>query len=154
MPYKREDSPIWYVDYTGASGKRVRRSTETTNRREAEELEAKWKLEARQQRLWGVQPSHPFDELMLAYLQAVKDSKRGAWRGVYSVKRLKAHFTGRDLGTLKRGDVRSYIECRKSEGVKGATINRETSLLSSAINYARREWDWEIPQPCGAHEAT
>ena len=27
------------------------------------------------------------------------------------------------------------------------TINRELGLLSSAINYARREWEWDIPNP-------
>jgi integrase len=33
------------------------------------------------------------------------------------------------------------------DGVSAATINKEIGLLSAAINYARREWDWEIPNP-------
>jgi len=45
MPYKRKDSPIYWATYTDASGKRVRRSTGTAGIREA-----KWKLEAHQQR--------------------------------------------------------------------------------------------------------
>lgn len=28
-----------------------------------------------------------------------------------------------------------------------STINRELSVLSAAINYARREWEWELPNP-------
>lgn len=147
MPYKRADSLIWYASYTDASGKRVRRSTETTERREAEALEAKWKLEARQQRLWGIQPSRTFDELMIAYLKATQDTKRSASRDLSSIKRLKVYFSGRELGNLKRADVRGYIEHRKAHGVTGATINREVGLLSGSINYARKEWDWEIPNP-------
>ena len=143
MPYRREDSPVWWVSYTDASGKRVRRTTGTTDRREADALEAKWKLEAHQLRQWDIQPSRTFDELMLAYLQATTD-KRSHDRDLSSTKRLKPFFTGRELGTLRRPDIRAYIEGRKAAGAKPATINRETGLLSAAINYARREWDWEI----------
>lgn len=46
MPYKRPNSAVWWVGFTDPRGKRVRRSTGTTDRKEAEALEAKWKLEA------------------------------------------------------------------------------------------------------------
>jgi hypothetical protein len=57
---KRGDSPYWRASYIDASGKRVRRSTGTANRAEAEKLLAKWKLEAREQRLWQKQPDRTF----------------------------------------------------------------------------------------------
>ena len=144
MPYKREDSPVWWVSYTEPSGKRVRRSTGTTNRREAEALEAKWKLEAYQSKYWDKQPSRTFDELMVRYLKTTAN-KRSHDRDLNSTKRLKPFFTGRELGSLKRSDIRAYIEKRKADGAKPATINREIGLFSSATNYARREWDWDIP---------
>lgn len=144
MPYQRKDSPVWWVSYTDASGKRVRRSTGTTDHREADALKSKWKLEAYQSKNWDQQPSRTFDELMLAYLNATND-KRSHDRDLNSTKRLKPFFTGRELGSLKRPDIRAYIEKRKVEGAKPATINREIGLLSAALNYARREWDWDIP---------
>lgn len=147
MPYKRADSPLWYASYSDASGQRVRRSTETTDRREAQALEAKWRLEAREQRLWGTQPSRTFDELMLAYFKTTQDQRSNWSRDLYYLKRLTVTFTGRDLNNFKRCDVRGYIQRRKAEGLSNATINREVGLLSSAINYARKEWDWEIPNP-------
>ena len=49
------------------------------------------------------------------------------------------------MNTLQPFDVREYIALRKDDGVRNATINREIALLSSAINYAIREWDWELP---------
>jgi len=34
---------------------------------------------------------------------------------------------------------------RMQDGVANATINREIGLFSIALNYARREWEWDIP---------
>src|SRR5687768_12594704 len=105
MLFKREGSPFWYVGFSTADGGRVKRSTGTTDRQEAAELEAKWKLEARQKRLWGTQPSRTFDELMLAYVKATQDQRSGWSRDVYYLKRLQAHFSDRVIQSLKRSDV-------------------------------------------------
>jgi len=145
MLFKRAGSAFWYIQYRDASSNRVKRSSGTTNRKEAEDLEAKWKLEARQQRMWGTQPTYTFDEMMLRYLKETQDVKRSAERDAWIVKHLQRFFSGRVLVKLKRADVRGYIALRKSEGVKAATINREIGLLSSAMNRARNEWDWDIP---------
>ena len=147
MPYRRKDSSIWWVSHTDPSGKRVRRPTGTSDRKEAEALEAKWKLEAHQGKQWGTQPRRTFDELMLAYLRATQHDKRAAERDRYSAKRLYASFSGRELAELVAVDIRAYIERRRSEGVEPATVNREVGLLSAAINYAQREWGWDIPNP-------
>ncbi len=147
MLFKRAGSPCWYVRFRDASGRRVKRTTGTTDRREAEELEGKWRLESRQQRLWGIQPRFTFDQMMLRYLQETQGTKRSAERDAWTVKRLQPHFSGRVLNDLKRSDVRGYIAARTAAGVKGSTINRELGLLSSALNRARLDWDWEIPNP-------
>ena len=34
---------------------------------------------------------------------------------------------------------------RKMDGVKQSTVVKELRLLSSAINHARREWEWDVP---------
>ncbi len=145
--FRRKDSPYWWASYTEASGQRARRSTGTADRREAEALLSKWRLEAHNSRYWEAEPSRTFDELMLAYLKTVSSRKRRGDRDISSLKRLTPFFTGRELGGLKPSDVRAYIEERRRDGVGPGTINREVGLLSSAINCARREWDWNIPNP-------
>ena len=80
MPHKRKRSRYWWVSYIDPSGKRVRRSTGTTDRKEAEALEAKWKLEAFRVQQWEEQPSRSFEELMVAYLNATQQEKRSAER--------------------------------------------------------------------------
>ena len=72
MPYRRKDSAVWWVSHTDRSGKRVRCATGTTDRKEAEALEAKWKLEEHQAVKWGVPPARTFDELMLVYMREVE----------------------------------------------------------------------------------
>ncbi len=145
MPYRRKDSPIWWASYTGPDGQRVRRSTGTSNKAEAKALEAKWKLETYRQQQWEEQPPRPFDELMLGYLNATADEKRSADKDRMRTRHLRRHFGGRVMNSLQPMDVREYIAMRKTEGVRNATINREIALLSAAINYANREWDWELP---------
>jgi integrase len=147
MLYKRESegTPNWYADYTDASGKRVRCTTGTTDKKEAEALVSKWKLEAYQGKFWDAEPTRTFDELFVKYLQSLAGQKKSAERDVYVVTQLKPFFTGYELGTLKRSDTRAYIDKRKADGVGAATINREIGLFSAAINYARKEWDWNIP---------
>jgi len=147
MPFKRKDSPVWWVSYIEPSGKRVRQSTGTTDRKEAEALEAKWKLEAYRQQHWDEKPARTFDELMLAYIKATAKEKRDPVRDRDVLKHLYPVFTGRELHTVLQVEVRAYISERKSKGAAAGTINREVGLFSSAVNYAKREWGWDIPNP-------
>lgn len=146
MPYKRKDSPIWWVSYTDANGKRVRRSTETTDRREAEALKAKWKLEVYRVKQWDATPEISFEDLMVAYLNAT-ERKRSHERDLHSTKRLRDGFAARSMHELKGSDVESYKTRRCAQGAKPATINKELGLLSSAIAYANRVNDWNLQNP-------
>jgi len=53
MPYRRKDSPVWWASLSGPSDQRIRRTTGTSDRKEALALEAKWKLEAYRLHRWG-----------------------------------------------------------------------------------------------------
>lgn len=54
MAFHVDNSPYWYVSITSPhTGERVKRSTKTKIRKEAEALEAKWNTEARQDAFWG-----------------------------------------------------------------------------------------------------
>ncbi len=147
MPYRRKNSPYWWVKYTDASGKPTYRSTGTSDRKEADALEAKWRLETYRLKQWGIQPEHTFDELMVRYIESTRDEMRSPERVGYAVKRLQPIFTGKIMERLRRSDISVYIEKRKADKVRPATINRELDMLSAAINYARKRWDWEMTNP-------
>jgi len=144
MPYRRKDSPVWWASYTDHRGKRVRRSTETTNQKEAKALEAKWKLDSFRTRQWDEEPSRTFEELMYAYLKATAEVKRSANKDITSTRHLRSVFKDSVMNDLTGSDIRAYISKRKEE-VSNASINRELALFSSAINYANREWEWNLP---------
>lgn len=161
MPFKRKDSPFWWTWRKYPDGRRQRQSTGTASHAEAKAIEAKWKVEAHRAKHWGDQPTHIYEDMMDAYLESTKDAKRSAWRDEYSAQHLGEYFSGKSLNALKRSDVRGYIEFRKTKGallplrkgdterrsrpISPSTINRELDLLSAAINYARIEWEWDIP---------
>lgn len=146
MPYRRKDSPVWWVSYTNANGQRVRHPTGTTSRKEAELLEAKWKLDIHRESRWGEQPSRSFGELMVGYLRATAE-KRSADKDRMRTKHLRRAFGGMVMNEITPAHVRTYVDRRKSEGIGNATINRELALLSAAINYANKEWEWALPNP-------
>lgn len=131
--YERSDSPYYWVSYTDASGKRIRRSTgirkSAEGRKEAEALLAKWTVEAHQEKHWGEQPDKAFDELMLAYLRGPSAEKRSSERDHFSAKHLYKHFSGRFLRSIGASDIRNYTETRRKEGIKPGTINKEIGLF-------------------------
>jgi len=144
MPHRRKDSPYWWISYTDASGQRIRQSSGTADRKEAAAIEAKRRYESHQQQQWGTEPQRAFDELILAYLRETQ-SKKTHDRDKYSAKRLYQHLSGIAINTLSPQDINNYKRARLAEGVKDGTIIKELRLLSAAINHAKHEWGWDIP---------
>jgi integrase len=145
--FKKSNSRYWYADFTDASGKRLKRSTRTIDRKEAEALLAKWKLEAHRQVMWDEEPPRMYDDLMLRYLQGPSRDKRSHDRDLFSAKKLTPFFQGRALNDLGPADIQAYIDDRRTEGVGPGTVNKELNLLSAALNYARRRLQWDVPNP-------
>jgi integrase len=146
MPYKREDSPIYWASYTDPSGKRVRRSTGTTKRKEAVAIEAKWKLEAHEERQWGREPDRSIEEVMLAFLTA--------HGGMRSIERSKGHarhwrrlLPGMSMQAMRPANVQGFINACRNEGVSDSTINREMATLQAALNWCNKALGWNLPNP-------
>lgn len=151
--YSRADSAYWWASYVDASGKRVRRSTriaaKAANRREAEALLAKWKLEAHLSRQWDQQPNHSYDELMLDYVADTSAKRRPSSQEavLMHIEQLRTTFAGQEMETLCANDIRAHIKRRRAEGVSDSSINRELEVLSAAIHHAQSEWEWVLPNP-------
>jgi len=151
MPYRRNDSKIWYALYTNARGQRTRKSTGTEDRREAEAIEAKWRLEARRERTLGEKPDLTFEALMIAYLKHSAD-KRSIDRDRNAIKALRQVFAGRSMNRLGPPDIHAYKGSRAAQGVAPSTVNRELAVLSSAINLTNREMGQSLPNPASGRK--
>ena len=103
---QRKDSPFWWASFTDASGRRVQRSTGTTNKREAIKLRNKWMSEAWNQQARGIEPDHFFEQLVVLYLEGTKDVKRSNDTDRMRFKALAGFFReGRLMNKLVGADV-------------------------------------------------
>ena len=79
---------------------------------------------------------------MVVYLKANTD-KRSAGRDIGIARHLREAFGGLELNAINGQRVRDYIQMRKELDVMPGTINRELALLSTMLNYARVELEWD-----------
>ena len=145
--YQRPDSKKYWASFVDGRGKRTRRSTGTADRKEADALLAKWKLEAHQEKHWDAPPPVSFEEVMVAFLQATADVKRSHGMDKLHTRQWKTSLEGWDMRTLTPQDIRTHVNRRLEDGVTNATINRELSLLSAAINFYNKEQLETLPNP-------
>jgi len=173
--YTRKDSPYYWCVWKRPDGTRARQKTgcpvapnnaSTSDVRQYQDnahLKAN-KLEADDYKDYNPHKEHRnsptlyfFDDLMLKF---IKERQLGR-ADTNCIKRLYAFFSGyclnhpienidTDYAWLDANAITEYKAVRRSTKRKGkpispATIRRELSTLSSAINTARFEWNWPIP---------
>jgi integrase len=147
--YQRKDSPYWWACYPNDRSGSTRRSTgvpiaDDPEGLKAHAVRASWRIETKVERT-GEDAS--FDHLMMLYLEQVTINKRAPERDRYSLKALYPHFQGRRLADLSGADVRAYIAARRKTGIAAGTINKEVGLMSAATQWAKRELEWDVPNP-------
>jgi integrase len=138
---KRKKSSVWWIDFVAPNGERVRRSTETDDRREAQELHDKLKSEVwRVQRL-GDRPKRIWQDAVVRWLreQAHKASLRDDKR---MLRWLHRFLAGYQLESINRTKVESIIEAKQAEGCSNATVNRHLALLRAILRRCVRDWEW------------
>ena len=147
MPYKRQNSPFWWISYKQADGKYVRRSAGTEDYSAARAIEQKERSRAWREKELGVNPPRTFEEVMIEYLRHVSQHQRSFETTQYRVKALRAHFAGTVMNDLAGQDIREYSNKRLEGGASMATVNRELAALSAAINWCNIEREWQLPNP-------
>lgn len=109
---------------------------------------AKWRHDAHLEKQWGVEPSRTFEELMLRYLtETAAGGKKSHETDKQITRTLRGFFAGLVLNNMGAEHVNEFIAWRRAAGVSDSTINRELGLFSSALNYARLHWEWNLPNP-------
>lgn len=139
--YRRPDSRYWWINTTLPNGERVRQSTGTEDRGEAEALLAMIRLDAYRQHHFGVKPQRSWQEAVIRYLELKR-----TLRSFADVQRICRHLD-RYLGTLTlnqiNGDVIwSIVQGEIKKGNKPATVNRYLATIRNLLRMARDEWQW------------
>src|SRR5699024_3725389 len=108
-------------------------------------LEGKWRAEVHQQKKWGASPRYTFEELISKYLAATT-SKKSTERDAYAIQALRPYFAGLAIADITGEQVADYKQARLQEVAVG-TLIKEMITFSAAINHAKKEWDWRLPNP-------
>ena len=156
-------SPYWFAAYRGADGRRLKKSTKTTDRRLALEMAVQWEKAAMAGRagtITEVQTRKVLNEILEAatgepmHFATVKDfftdwlkDKEGAKKTRTSQK--YAPLTSSFLSSLGKraqlslaaigpADLRQWRSSLEKKGLSPATVNGSVKIVSSAFERARR----------------
>lgn len=144
--YKR--GKVWWMSFIYFD-RRVRQSTNSTDRKLAEKIfhkaktqvaEGKWFPEDEEQ-------EKTFNELADEYdFHVFRELK--SWKSCISYfNQLKDFFGSYTLAEINPALIDEFKRMRKSKGVKPATINRQLNILRRMLNLAKNRWLWikEVP---------
>lgn len=150
MPiYKR--GRVWWINIIG-DGIRIRRSTETTDKKLAEKIHAKVLSEITENKWFDRLPGEEktLNEMMDKYMKvhsAINKSPSTYQREKSTVKHLKSYFGDKIVSRIRPRDIVAYKDKRREDGVSPKTINNELILLGHAFTIAMNEWEWVNSNP-------
>jgi integrase len=135
--YKR--GRIWWIDFYDQRMNRVKESSRSSVRREAERL-----LSLRQADVlrgnYQIPSKITLDEFGRKYVEYAKANKRSWVRDVQMLKHIQGFFGNRMLSEIIPADVEEYKNHRCTL-VKKSTVNRELTLMKRLFNLASV---WEL----------
>ena len=139
--HRRRGTRFWWIDVVLANGRRLRESTRTENRAEAEALLAKLKHEAYEEERFGIKPKRSWQEAVVRFL-SVKAAVRSVGKYREICRKLDPYL-GRLMLEQINGDVIWRIcETEMRKGRKPATVNRCLSVIRALLRMAYFEWQW------------
>ena len=137
----RKRGSVWWIDIATPSGERVRRSAETGNKAQAQELHDKLKSEVWRLQKLGDRPRHIWQDAAVRWLseQAHKaslddDKEKLRW--------LDRHLANRELESITRALIDAITEAKRADGCSNATVNRTLALIRAILRKCVRDWEW------------
>jgi integrase len=130
----------WWIGFTTPSGERIRRSAETEDKLQAQELHDKLKAESWRVAKLGDKPKRTWDEAAYKWLME-SQLKKSHREDVSKISWLQQFFRGRYLSDLTR-DVIAKVGELKLKETSPATANRLLALIRSILRKAALDWEW------------
>lgn len=141
MPYRQKDTAYWWISYTDATGRRIRRSSGTENHADAKAEEQKLRSQSHTTRRKSG-GSVDVSTILVEYLKRDRLSPRNK-----SIARALAdHFAGSDAVSLDSAAIYAYVDHRRHL-VSDSTIRRDLTLLGAAINEYNKRHGTHLPNP-------
>jgi len=151
--YKRKNSNIWQMCFV-VNERKIRRSTKTANKKVAQRIYDRAKVEALDGKFFKNERSKmPFDLMVNEFLEKhSKVEKESYENDVSTGKRLTAHFKHTPIGKITSYDIKSWRQrrrqhiTRKGTPISKSALNVELSFLKTMFSLAV-EWEWLPENP-------
>ena len=135
MLIKRSGSACWYCRFTAPDGRRVFETTRTTDKRQAQEYEAKLKTRLwREHQLGESQATWP--EAVISWLKSTthKD-RRNVEQRLRWLHGVLGHLSLQEISAATLASIRAQ---RLADGLSPATVNRYLAVVSAVLRHAHK----------------
>ena len=139
--YRRSDSRFWWIDVALPDGSRLRRSSGTAKREEAQALLAKLKVDCFKEAHFGLKPRRSWQEAVVRYLDG-KAGLRSIEKQRQICRTLDCYLGSLTLNDITGDVIWSIVRQELRRGKRPATINRYLAAIRSLLRIARDEWQW------------
>ena len=136
----RKRGSVWWVDFTTPSGERVRRSAETEDKLQAQELHDKLKNEVWRVSKLGDRPQRSWNDAVVRWLTE-QSHKASLESDKIHLRWLDKHLNGVDLTAITRDRLDKIGAAKKAEGVAPATVNRVMEVLRAILRKCADDWE-------------
>src|SRR5882724_4868722 len=119
---------VWWIDFVGPHGQRIRRSTGTSEKALAQEYHDRVKGELWRTSRLGERPRRLWNEAVVRWLKE-SDHKATLETDKVHLRWLDRFLGGWHLDEISRGLVDRITDTRVAEGVSNATVNRTLEVV-------------------------
>jgi len=139
MPYKRKGSSRVWITVAG-----VRRSSGTTDWKDAEALEHKLNHDKWKEKELGIKPPRSWEEAVVKYLKECQGQPSYKWKVAvlkWWAPNLQYTF---DIRTITRDKVGAICDpyTNTEPSPRNNTLNKKTAILHNLLQKACQEWEW------------
>ena len=136
--YRRGE--VWWIRFTKPDGKRVRRSSETSDKKAAQELHDRLKAEAWLRSNLDEKPKYTWEDAVLQWLKE-KSHKVSLEKDKEIFRSVDRYLGGRRLRDIDRTLLFQVLEGKEAKSSK-ATANRHMALVRAVLRRACEVWEW------------
>ena len=138
--YKRPNSRCWWAKIKLPDGGRVRRSSGTANRKEAQEWLDRLRADLWRVHRLGERPTRTWQDAVVRWCEEKAD-KVTAHEDRAKFRWLDAHLRGRQLQAITRDEIQAIGDWKAKESSR-STANRYLALVRAVLRAAAGPWDW------------
>lgn len=134
---KRGNSRYWYIQFQ-LNGKTYIRSSRTTNKKVAEQMEVEWKAKVHAQRFLGTREQIPLAEAIQLFMSSKKGTPNHTNLYGHQQTITRLMNAEKPLDELGLQDLERFKRDREAEGVSAQTLKHSFNLIRGAWKHARK----------------